>query len=58
MADGTVAERILAHAIPFTTCVSAASIGGSVIVVRHTAMLRDGADADIAPYFLDFETAI
>jgi hypothetical protein len=58
MADGAVAEHVVAHDIPFTTCVSAANISASVIVVRHTAMLRDGADADVVPYFLDIETVI
>jgi hypothetical protein len=57
MADGSVAEHSVALGIPFTTCVSAANIGATVIVVRHTAMLSDGADADVVPYFLDIETA-
>jgi hypothetical protein len=58
MADGAVAEHIVGRGIPFTTCVSAANIGARVIVVRHTAMLIDGADADVVPYFFDIATAI
>jgi hypothetical protein len=58
IADGTVTERAVASAVPFTTCVSAANIGREVLVVRHTAILKDGVDSDVVPYFFDIEAAI
>jgi hypothetical protein len=58
MAAGTAIQRVIAKRIPFTTSVSAANIGAKLIVVRHTAILEEGGDSDVVPYFLDIETAI
>jgi hypothetical protein len=52
------AEHLIAKDIPFTTSLSAANIGAKVIVVRHTAILKEGSDSDVVPYFLDIESAI
>lgn len=58
LAAATATERFLTKDIPFTTSLSAANIGSRVIVVRHTAILKEGSDSDVVPYFFHIETAI